>query len=408
MKGKINSIEKYNSEDLEQYIREVKDYPSLSQEEAEKLICEYKEGNFQARQKLIQSYLMLVVSAVKGYLAKTSAFTFFDLIQEGNIILITAIEKYDPTKSNFSTYLINTIQNRIKRKISEKDKLIKVPSHIFLVIKRYNNLIKEYYEKHQKYPSDSYIQKTLEIGEATLDYLKNKDMRSSFLSMEYREDQESPSLGDSIRSPKDDISKVLEMFDEFDFLNIIRSFLTEKEYYILYFRVLANKTKTLEELAKELGVTHEAIRLRQNKAIEKLKPFVEKDCYMYKKKLIELREYYKADYYNLKTIPLEIENIYKFLYVQEDLSQLQCRIFYLKFIDRFVYTEEELRKKLQLTKENFREEMNSFNNIVRKKFVHLQDYLLFKKELIKEKKVDVFKINFDLLAENKVLKKTNR
>ena len=63
---------------------------------------------------------------------------------------------------------------------------------------------------------------------------------------------------------------------------------------------------------------------------------------------------------------------------------------------------------MQLTKENFREEMNSFNNIVRKKFVHLQDYLLFKKELIKEKKVDVFKINFDLLAENKVLKKTNR
>ena len=150
-------------DDINFLCNEINNYPILTQGDIEKLFDNYKNGDINAREKIINSNLKLVISIANKYISKTESFSFADLVQEGSLGLMRAIETYNKNKSSFSTYAYLWIEQYIKRSLNVNDKLIRKPDYFFNLNYNYNKLINEYIKKNKEMPDDEYIMKKLDI-----------------------------------------------------------------------------------------------------------------------------------------------------------------------------------------------------------------------------------------------------
>ena len=254
------------------YLREIGKIPLLSYEEELELAKKILDGDEEARQKLSESNLRLVVSIAKKYLGR--GMLFLDLIQEGNMGLIKAVEKFDYTKGyKFSTYATWWIRQAITRAIADQARTIRIPVHMVETINKLIRTSRHLLQQLGREPSPEELAKELDMPiEKVMEIQK---IAQDPVSLETPIGEEDDShLGDFIQdddspAPQDSAAYTLlkEQLEE------VMNTLTPREAKVLRLRFGLDdgKARTLEEVGREFDVTRERIRQIEAKALRKLR-----------------------------------------------------------------------------------------------------------------------------------------
>jgi len=254
------------------YLKEIGRYPLLTAEKEVILAKQIEAGDTHAKKILAQSNLRLVVSIAKKYMGR--GLHFLDLINEGNIGLMRAIDKYDYRKGfKFSTYATWWIRQAITRAIADQAKLIRVPVHMNDTINRLKKINKQMTQKLGREPSNEELAEAMDL---TVDKIVEIfRIAQDPISMDTTiGDEEDSRLEDFIQddnTPNPVQSTRETMLDES--LEDVLSSLTEKEAMVLRLRygIDDGETKTLEDVGRMFGVTRERIRQIEAKALRKLR-----------------------------------------------------------------------------------------------------------------------------------------
>lgn len=257
---------------VKQYLREIGSYPLLSAEEEIETATLIEQGDKQARQRLTESNLRLVVSIAKRYAGR--GLTFLDLIQEGNLGLIKAVEKFDYRKGyKFSTYATWWIRQAITRAIADQSRTIRIPVHMSEVINKTYRTSRQLTQQLGREPSETELADALNLPvERVREILK---ISADPISLDTPIGEEDDShLGDFIkdemtRGPEEETAYIL-LKEQIAFL---LDTLTEREKKVIQMRfgLIDGRTHTLEEVGREFNVTRERIRQIETKAIRKLR-----------------------------------------------------------------------------------------------------------------------------------------
>lgn len=254
------------------YLKEIGGYPLLSIEEEIELAKKIEQNDDYAKQKLTESNLRLVVSIAKRYVGR--GLSFLDLIQEGNLGLIKAVEKFDYTKGyKFSTYATWWIRQAITRSIADQSRTIRIPVHMSEVINKTYRVSRNLLQELGREPTEQELADAMNLPvEKVREILK---VSSDPISLDTPIGEEDDShLGDfikddSIVGPEDAASYAMLQ----DQIGKLLDTLTEREQRVLVLRfgLKDGRTRTLEEVGKEFNVTRERIRQIEAKALRKLR-----------------------------------------------------------------------------------------------------------------------------------------
>lgn len=254
------------------YLKEIGRYPLLTAEKEVILAQQIENGDVHARKTLAQSNLRLVVSIAKRYMGR--GLHFLDLINEGNIGLMRAIEKFDYTKGfKFSTYATWWIRQAITRAIADQAKMIRVPVHMNDTINRLKRINKELTHDMGREPTMKELAEEMDMTEEKVSEIFRIALDP--ISMDAKiGDEDDSSLSDFIQddhNPTPQQSTRNNLLDES--LEKVLASLTEKEAMVIRLRYGLDdgETKTLEDVGKMFGVTRERIRQIESKALRKLR-----------------------------------------------------------------------------------------------------------------------------------------
>lgn len=269
----LTAMDGVNVDDpVRMYLREIGRIPLLSYEQELELAQKVLEGDEEAKQKLAESNLRLVVSIAKKYVGR--GMLFLDLIQEGNMGLIKAVEKFDYTKGfKFSTYATWWIRQAITRAIADQARTIRIPVHMVETINKLIRTSRHLLQQLGREPTPDEIAKEMEIPVEKV--MEIQKIAQDPVSLETPIGEEDDShLGDFIQdddspAPQDSAAYTLlkEQLEE------VMGTLTPREAKVLKLRfgLEDGKARTLEEVGKEFMVTRERIRQIEAKALRKLR-----------------------------------------------------------------------------------------------------------------------------------------
>ena len=269
----INDVEGPNTDDpVRMYLREIGRIPLLTSEEELDLAKRVLENDEEAKKKLAESNLRLVVSIAKKYVGR--GMLFLDLIQEGNMGLIKAVEKFDYTKGfKFSTYATWWIRQAITRAIADQARTIRIPVHMVETINKLIRTSRHLLQQLGREPTPEEIAKEMEIPVEKV--MEIQKIAQDPVSLETPIGEEDDShLGDFIQdedSPAPQDSAAYTMLKEQ--LEEVMNTLTPREAKVLKLRfgLEDGKARTLEEVGREFDVTRERIRQIEAKALRKLR-----------------------------------------------------------------------------------------------------------------------------------------
>lgn len=254
------------------YLKEIGRYPLLTAEKEVILAKQIEAGDMHAKKILAQSNLRLVVSIAKKHMGR--GLHFLDLINEGNIGLMRAIDKYDYRKGfKFSTYATWWIRQAITRAIADQAKLIRVPVHMNDTINRLKKINKQMTQKLGREPSNEELAKEMDLTvEKVIEIFR---ISQDPISMDTTiGDEEDSRLEDFIpdESTANPVQATRETLLDESLEDVLES-LTEREAAVLRLRygIDDGETKTLEDVGKMFGVTRERIRQIEAKALRKLR-----------------------------------------------------------------------------------------------------------------------------------------
>ncbi len=269
----VNNMEGINIDDpVRMYLREIGKIPLLTYDEELDLAKRILEGDEEAKQKLAESNLRLVVSIAKKYVGR--GMMFLDLIQEGNMGLIKAVEKFDYTKGyKFSTYATWWIRQAITRAIADQARTIRIPVHMVETINKLIRTSRHLLQQNGREPTVEELSKEMEMPVDKVVEIQKIAQDPVSLETPIGEEDDSH-LGDFIQdddspAPQDSAAYTLlrEQLEE------VMNTLTPREAKVLKLRfgLEDGKARTLEEVGREFMVTRERIRQIEAKALRKLR-----------------------------------------------------------------------------------------------------------------------------------------
>lgn len=262
---------------IQMYLKEIGQYPLINAAEEKELARRIEAGDEEAKNILARSNLRLVVSIAKKYVGRSPDLTLLDLIQEGNLGLFKAVDKFDWTKGyKFSTYATWWIRQAITRALADQSRTIRVPVHMVETIAKYKQVVRRLSQDlgREPLPEEVAVEMGLEIEK--IYQIEKIDQNTASLDSPTKDDDEDgkSTLGDfigddTILSPDQDTSRRIIA----DQIREILDDLPEKEQRILKMRNGLDDgiTHTLEEVGKEFNVTRERIRQIEAKAHEKIR-----------------------------------------------------------------------------------------------------------------------------------------
>lgn len=254
------------------YFKDIGRVPLLSAEEEIELAIRINNGDEYARNKLCESNLRLVVSVARRYLNR--GVSFLDLIQEGNIGLMKAVEKFDHTKGyKFSTYATWWIRQAVTRAIADQGRTIRIPVHMVETINKYSRVKRQLFQDLGREPSNEEIAKELGVTIEKVEEIIKISQDPISLETPIGEEEDSH-LVDFIADNKMKSSEAI-IDDEMLRIEIekVLDTLSERERRVLTLRFGLEDgiPKTLEEVGKEFNVTRERIRQIEAKALKKIR-----------------------------------------------------------------------------------------------------------------------------------------
>lgn len=255
------------------YFGEISRVPLLTREDEVRLSKRIEVGDKQAKEELAEANLRLVVSIAKRY--RGCGLPFLDLIQEGNLGLMKAIEKFDYTKGyKFSTYATWWIRQAILRAITNRSRTIRVPTHINELIRKIYQVEWDYLKKTGEMPSTKSLAHDLETTLENIIKAKKTAQSMTSLDMPIGYDDDGSVLGDFIEDSSVD-SPERETFDHLLVQELERALnerLTDREKRILELRYGLSdyQPRTLDEVGVEFGISRERVRQIQKEALAKL------------------------------------------------------------------------------------------------------------------------------------------
>jgi RNA polymerase primary sigma factor len=261
---------------IQMYLREIGQYPLIAGSMEKELAKRIEAGDLDAKNLLMKANLRLVVSIAKKYANRSPDLTLLDLIQEGNLGLHKAVEKFDWTKGfKFSTYATWWIRQAITRALADQSRTIRVPVHMVETIAKYKQVVRRLTQDLGREPLQEEIAMEMNLDVDKIYQIEKIDQSTVSLESPVGEEEDGKSkLGDfladdKILSPDQDSSRRIVSDQVKEILND----LPPKERKILEMRhgLLDGYTHTLEEVGKVFGVTRERIRQIEAKAHEKIR-----------------------------------------------------------------------------------------------------------------------------------------
>lgn len=261
----------YTDDSVKMYLQEIHK-PILTKEQEKSLALRIRNGDEKAKELFIERNLRLVIKVARKYTGH--GISFLDLIQEGNLGLIKAVDKFDVTKGyKFSTYATCWIRQSIQRSLGDKSRNIRLPVHLYEKVKKYELLKKKLSLKFNREPTFEELSKKMRVSIDTI--YKYERLEHDTISLNMIVGDEDSELEDFISLSTESIDN---QFIEENLKDVIENLLknsnlTTKEIDILKLRfgIGTNDPKTLEETGKIYGVSRERIRQIQEKALKKIR-----------------------------------------------------------------------------------------------------------------------------------------
>ncbi len=262
---------------IQMYLKEIGQYDLISAADEKTLAKRIEKGDEEAKNLLAKANLRLVVSIAKRYAGRSQDLTLLDLIQEGNLGLFKAIEKFEWTKGyKFSTYATWWIRQAITRALADQSRTIRIPVHMVETIAKYKQVVRRLSQDLGRDPLPEEISAEMGLAIEKVHTIKNIDQETISLEGAVGDDDEKSTLRDfiadeQIATPSQEASRRILR----DQIREILNELSPKERKILEMRHgledAAGVMHTLEEVGKEFGVTRERIRQIEAKAHEKIR-----------------------------------------------------------------------------------------------------------------------------------------
>lgn len=260
---------------VQMYLKEIGRHKLLNTNEERELAKKVLEGVQDAKDELANANLRLVVSIAKKYIGRSSDLTLLDLIQEGNLGLFKAVEKFDWRKGyKFSTYATWWIRQAVTRALADQSRTIRIPVHMVETIAKYKQVVRRLSQDLGREPLPSEIATEMGVDVEKVHTIEKIDQSTTSLDRPTDDDDDKSSLGDFIAddkmpSPDQEVSRRILR----DQIEEILGELSLKERKILEMRhgLDDGVMRTLEEVGKEFGVTRERIRQIEAKAHEKIR-----------------------------------------------------------------------------------------------------------------------------------------
>ena len=271
----VKSKKKSEENPVRRYFDEVEAGPLLSREEEKELAKRIEQGDEEAREKLASANLRLVISIAKKY--RGYGLPFLDIIQEGNIGLMKAIDKFDWRKGyKFSTYATWWIRQAILKALNNESRTVRVPSHVSSLNRKIDKFKKSYKEETGEEPTNEQIAEELDVDvDKVRNALKAKRESVSLDKPLREEDGDSEALGDVIvdeKSPQPEKEAFGDMLED-RLKGLLNKALSDREKQILKLRYGLEDYQplTLEEVGDVFDISRERVRQLQDRAINKLK-----------------------------------------------------------------------------------------------------------------------------------------
>ncbi len=260
---------------VQMYLKEIGQIPALTAHDEKDLARKIEAGDMEAKKRLTQSNLKLVVSIARKYIGRSSHLTLLDLIQEGNLGLFRAVEKFDWRKGyKFSTYATWWIRQAITRALADQARTVRIPVHMIETISKYTQAKRKLLQFLGREPLPEEIASELGLEVSKVRYIQKISQDSVSLETPVGEDGEDSILAEfiadnKVTSPSLDAARSLLK----NRLHEVLVDLTPREQKILALRfgLEDGVTHTLEEVGQEFGVTRERIRQIEAKALEKIR-----------------------------------------------------------------------------------------------------------------------------------------
>ena len=261
-----------STDPIREYLKEIGSIPLLTQEQEQDLAKRKSEGDAEAGKKLVEANLRLVVSIAKRYTGR--GMSFLDLVQEGNLGLIKAVEKFDYRKGyKFSTYATWWIRQAITRAIADQARTIRIPVHMVETINKLVRVSRQLLQELGREPSPEEIAEAMDIPVERVREIQKISQEPVSLETPIGEEEDSH-LGDFIQDdnvpvPAEAVASTLLKEQLVEVLGT----LTEREQKVLRLRFGMDdgRARTLEEVGREFNVTRERIRQIEAKALRKLR-----------------------------------------------------------------------------------------------------------------------------------------
>jgi len=263
---------------LKLYLREAGETPLLTPEEEVVLARRIKRGDGAAREQMIKANLRLVVKIAHDY--DGMGMPLLDLINEGNIGLMRAVERFDPRKgAKLSTYAAWWIKQSVKRALANQGKTIRIPVHLVDLIARMRRVALHLHEELGRDPTDKEVAEELGMKRARVTELWQASMRPASLDASIGETEDDTRLVELVKD--DQMPTAYQHLLERTTHAMVREFigkLDKREETILRYRFGLDDgpERTLEEVGEHFGVTRERIRQIQNAALEKLRKLIQR------------------------------------------------------------------------------------------------------------------------------------
>lgn len=274
-KKAVEEIEPNYNDSVQMYLREIGKVSLLKADEEVRLAKLIEKGDVMAKQRLTEANLRLVVSIAKKYVGRSNNLSLLDLIQEGNIGLFKAVEKFDYHKGyKFSTYATWWIRQAITRALADQSRTIRIPVHMVETINKYTQIVRQLVQELGREPLAEEIAAEMELEVDKIRHIQKISQETVSLETSIGDSDDDSVLGDFIEDtetimPDQTASRTLlknhvtEILDE----------LSPREQRILKIRFGLDDgvTHTLEEVGQEFGVTRERIRQIEAKALDKIR-----------------------------------------------------------------------------------------------------------------------------------------